>query len=144
MFINNQNCNNTLSLIPKENDDFSKIKIKNLSKPDIVNEYAYHCGFFGWCYICRKESNHYSVDIRVPICTFACKNVLLNEEQQLLRIRNNLIKDCPEMVKFFCQMLSNKASTNMQKIFALEIITNILQNYGNKYKIISHNFAKYL
>ena len=137
-FINNQNSNAILPLIPKKNDDFSKIKIKNLTKPEIVNEYSYHCGFFGWCYICRKESNHYSIDIRVPICTFVCKNLLLNEEQQLLRIRNNLIKDCPEMFKYFCQILSNKSSTVMQKIFALEIITNILNNYGNKYKFISH------
>ena len=42
------------------------------------------------------------------------------------------------MFKYFCQILSNKSSTVMQKIFALEIITNILNNYGNKYKFISH------
>ena len=143
-YINDENHNITLSLIPKQNDDFTKIKKKDLSQPEIKNEYAYLCGFFGWCNICRKESDHYCIDIRVPICTYICKNILLNEEKQLQKIRNNLIKDCPEMFKFFCQILSNKLSTPMQKIFALEIISNILNNYGNKYRFISHqkNFIK--
>ncbi len=140
---NNKNNSDNFFLIPKKNEDFSKLRIE-LKKPDISNEYIYPCGFFGWCNICRKESNHYCIDIRLPVCTYVCKNILLNEEQQLLKVRNNLIKDCPEMFKFFFQMLSNKTSTTMQKIFALEIITNILSNYGNKYKFISHkkNFIK--
>ena len=142
--IKDENHNIILPLIPKEDEDFIKIKKKDLSQPEIVNEYAYICGFFGWCYICRKESDHYCMDTRVPICTYLCKNILLNEEKQLQKIRNNLIKDCPEMFKFFCHILSNKLSTPMQKIFALEIISNILNNYGNKYKFISHqkNFIK--
>ena len=84
------------------------------------------------------------MDIRLPICTYICKNILINEEIQLQKIRNNLIKDCPEMIKFFCQILSNKTSTAMEKIFALEVISNIVKNYGNKYKFISHqkNFIK--
>ena len=140
---NNYSKNNTLNLIPKNNEDFSKLRIK-LYHPEIFNEYAYPCGFFGWCNICRKESNHYCLDIRLPICTYICKDILLNEEQQLLKLRNSLIKDCPEMFKYFFQILSNKTSTVMQKIFSLEIITNILNNYGNKYKFISHkkNFIK--
>ena len=142
--IKDENYNIILPLIPKEDEDFTKIKKKDLSQPEIFNEYAYLCGFFGWCYICRKESDHYCMDMRVPICTYLCKDILLNEEKQLQKIRNNLIKDCPEMFKFFCQILSNKLSTPMQKIFALEIIANILNNYGNKYKFISHqkNFIK--
>ncbi len=78
------------------------------------------------------------MDIRLPICTYICKNILINEEIQLQKIRNNLIKDCTEMIKFFCQILSNKTSTAMEKIFALEVISNIVKNYGNKYKFISH------
>ena len=140
---NNKNNNNNFFLIPRKDEDFSKLRIE-LKKPEIFNEYNYPCGFFGWCNICRKESNHYCIDIRQPICTYVCKNVLLNEEQQLIKVRNNLIKDCPEMFKYFFQMLSNKTSTAMQKIFALEIISNILNNYGNKYKFIyrKKNFIK--
>ena len=135
---------NILPLIPKKDEDFTKIRKKDLSQPKIDNEYAYICGFFGWCNICRKESDHYCKDIRVPVCSYICKNILLNEEKQLEKIRNNLIKDCPDMFKFVCQILSNKSSTSMQKIFALEIISNILNNYGKKYKFISHqkNFIK--
>ena len=143
-FINNENNNNILPLIPKRNEDFTNIKIKVLQQPQILNEYAYPCGFFGWCNICRKESNHYCVDIRVPICTYICKDKLLKEESQLMKIRTNLIKDCSEMFKYFCQILSNKSSTVMQKIFSLEIIANIINNYGKKYKFLSHqkNFIK--
>ena len=143
-FINNENSNNILPLVPKKNDDFTKIKIKVLEQPKILNEYSYRCGFFGWCYICRKESNHYCLDIRVPICNYICKDKLLKEERQLLKIRTNLIKDCAEMFKYFCQILSNKSSTTMQKIFTLEIIGSILNNFDNKYKFLSHqkNFIK--
>ena len=40
---NNNSKNNTLYLIPKKNEDFSKLRIK-LYHPEIFNEYVYPCG----------------------------------------------------------------------------------------------------
>ena len=135
---NNSNNNNIiLPFIPKKDADFTMIKTKYLNQPEIKNEYVYPCGFFGWCDICRKQADYYSIDIRKPVCSIACRNILLKEEQQLQKIRSNLIKDCPEMFKYLCQILSNKSNTDMQKIFILEIISNILNNFGNKYNFIS-------
>lgn len=142
---NNSNNNNIiLPFIPKKDADFTMIKTKYLNQPEIKNEYVYPCGFFGWCDICRKQADYYSIDIRKPVCSIACRNILLKEEQQLQKIRSNLIKDCPEMFKYLCQILSNKSNTDMQKIFILEIISNILNNFGNKYNFISKkkNFIK--
>ena len=59
---NIKNINNGKILIPIIPKDASEIPlIKNLFTPKISNEYAYHSGFFGWCNICRKTANHYSI-----------------------------------------------------------------------------------
>ena len=130
---------NNLNLFPKSDDEFKKYKI--LEQPNIDNENKSKCGYFGWCYICRKASYHYSIDIKVPICTYACKDILFEEEKQLEKSRYNLVKDFPEMLKFLCKILSNKSYSSNQKIFPLEIISHILNFYGNKYYFISHKKA---
>ena len=52
----------------------------------IYNEYAYPSGLFGWCYICRKTSNHYCINHKMSVCSFVCKNYLANEENQLINL----------------------------------------------------------
>ena len=128
---------NIIPLIPKKESDFNKPIFRLIKSPEIYNEYSYPSGFFGWCNICRKTANHYSIEHRLPLCTFVCKNYLLLEEKQLINLKKNFVKDCPKMLKYFSQILSNKIvnSSNKsvivsQKILALETILYILDNYG--------------
>ena len=127
---------NVIPLIPKKESDFYKSAFRSIKSPEIYNEYAYPSGFFGWCNICRKTANHYCIDHKLPICSFICKNYLSLEENQLLNLKQNFVRDCPKMLKYFSQILSNKITTNnkaeiiSQKIFALEIILYIFDNYG--------------
>ena len=142
---NIKNINNGKSLIPIIPKDPSEIPlIKNLSKPPISNEYAYQSGFFGWCNICRKTANYYSINFRRPVCFFACRNILLNEQIQFQKLRSNLVKDYPDMFKYFFQILSDKTSSKTLKIFILEILNEAINNYANKYNFIfqQKNFIK--
>ena len=142
---NIKNINNGKSLIPIIPKDPSEIPlIKNLSKPKISNEYAYQSGFFGWCNICRKTANYYSINFRLPVCFFACRNILLNEQLQFQRLRNNLVKDYPDMFKYFFQILSDKTSIKALKIYILQILNEAINNYNNKYNFIfqQKNFIK--
>jgi len=136
---------NITPLIPRKEQDFFKPIFRSLKSPEIYNEYAYPSGLFGWCYICRKTSNHYCINHKMSVCSFVCKNYLANEENQLINLKQNFVKDCPNLVKFFSQILSNKINLTKnkseivsQKIFSLEIILYIFDNYG-KY-IYTQNF----
>ena len=139
---NMNNGKNLIPIIPKNLDELSLIK--NLSQPIIFNEYAYKCGFFGWCNICRKTANHYSIDFRLPVCFFNCRDILFKEESKFKIIRNNLIKDYPDMFNYFCKILSDKESSKTLKIYILEILTEAFNNYALKYNFIFHqkNFIK--
>ena len=68
---NIKNINNGKILLPIIPKDVSEISLmKNLYKPKIINEYSYQSGFFGWCNICRKPANYYSIKTRKPVCFF--------------------------------------------------------------------------
>ena len=131
---NMNNGKNLIPIIPKNLDELSLIK--NLSQPIIFNEYAYKCGFFGWCNICRKTANHYSIDFRLPVCFFNCRDIIFKEESKFKIIRNNLIKDYPDMFNYFCKILSDKESSKTLKIYILEILTEAFNNYALKYNFI--------
>ena len=139
---------NVIPLVPKKDSDFYKNPFRAIKPPEIYNEYGYQSGFFGWCNICRKTANHYCIEHRIPICSYICKNYLSLEEIQLLNLRQNFVRDCPKMLKFFSQILANKIniSTNKsiitsQRIFSLEILSYIFDNYG-KYIYNQNGFIK--
>ena len=139
---------NIIPLIPRKETDFYKNIFRTIDPPSIYNENLYTCGFFGWCNICRKTANHYCITYRLPVCSFVCKNYIALEEKQLLELNQNFVRDCPEMLKYFSLILSNKIiiSKNkyeiiLQKIYALEIISYIFDNYG-KYIYNQNKFIK--
>ena len=139
---------NICPLIPKTESDFYKNIFRVIKPPEIYNENEYQSGFFGWCYICRKTANHYCIEHRLPLCSFICKKYLSLEENQLLSLRQNYVRDCPKLLKFFSQVLSNKIniSTNKsviiaQRLFSLEILSYIFDNYG-KYIYNQMGFIK--
>ena len=139
---------NMIPLVPKNESDFNKPTFRFIKAPDLYNEYSYPSGFFGWCNICRKTANHYCINYKIPICTFVCKNYLSLEEKQLINLKDNFVNDCPKMLKYFSQMLSNKIgnATNKsmiisQKKLALEMILYIFNNYG-KYICNQNGFIK--
>ena len=135
--INNSNKGKILEpIIPKNVSEISLIQ--NLSKPKINNEYSYSCGFFGWCNVCRKTANYYSIKLRIPICFFSCRNILLKEEIQFQKMRNNIIQDYPDMFKYFFQILSDKTSLKQLKIYILEIFTEAIHIYAINYNFIFH------
>ena len=107
---NMNNGKNLIPIIPKNSDEINLIK--KLTHLNIYNEYSYKCGFFGWCYVCRKTSNFYSMDLRLPVCFFNCKDILLKEESQYKKIRNNLVKDYPYMFNYFCKILTEQKETS--------------------------------
>ena len=142
---NIKNINNGKILLPIIPKDVSEISLmKNLYKPKIINEYSYQSGFFGWCNICRKPANYYSIKTRKPVCFFSCRNILIKEEKQFQKLRTNLIKDYPDMFKYFFQILSDKTSLKSLKIYILELFTEAIHNYSLKYNFIFHekNFIK--
>ena len=138
---------NIIPLVPKKKSDFDKPIFRKLKAPEIYNEIAYPSGFFGWCNICRKTANHYCIEHKIPICSFVCKNYLYLEERQLLNLKQNFVSDCPKMLKYFSQILSNKKNNSnkniiiIQKKYALEIISYIIDNYG-KYIYTQSGFIK--
>ena len=139
---------NIIPLVPKKESDFYKNIFRAIKPPEIYNEYAYLSGLFGWCYICRKTADHYCIEHRLPVCSYICKNYLSLEENQLLNLKQNFVRDCPKMIKFFSQILSNKVniSTNKsvitsQRIFSLGILSFIFDNYG-KYIYNQNGFIK--
>ena len=119
-----------IPLIPKRESDFSKSIFRLIKPPEIYNEYSYKSGAFGWCNICRRTADHYSIDIRLPICTFHCKNFLFAEEKQLEVFQKFFEKDQPKILKYFAQILLTKTGSAKEKIMALEIINNIIEEYG--------------
>ena len=128
---------NIIPIIPKTDSDFYKPIFRKIINPKIYNENKDICGFFGWCNICRNTANYYCISHRLPICSFDCKNNLLNEENQLNNLKYNFVNDCPLMLKYFSQILSNKISITSnisenvkQKIYSLEIISFIFENYS--------------
>ena len=141
--INNYNKGKILApIIPKNISEISLIK--NLSKPKIFNEYSHSCGFFGWCNVCRKTANYYSIKLRIPVCFFSCRNILLKEEIQFQKMRNNIIHDYPDMFKYFFQVLSDKTTLKQLRIYIFEIFTDAIHMYAINYNFIFHqkNFIK--
>ena len=140
---NMNNGKNLIPIIPKNSSEISLIK--KISQPLIYNEYSYKCGFFGWCYVCRKTANYYSMDLRLPVCFFNCRDILLQENSQFPKIRNNLVKDYPNMFNYFCKFLSSKNETSkILKIYILDILTESFNNFVQKYNFIfrQKNFIK--
>ena len=127
---NNDDSNSIIPLIPRNDSDFYKIIFRFLKPPEISNEYGYQANFFGWCYICRKPAPYYCLNHHLPICGFACKNILSKEEEQLNNIKLDLIKDCPKMLSFFCNILSNKNFFPQHKIMAFDVINHIIDKFG--------------
>ena len=128
---------NINSLVPKKTSDFYKNIFRAIRAPEIYNDDMFPSGLFGWCYICRKTANHYCIEYRLPICSFICKNYLALEEEQLLSLKQNYVRDCPNILKFFSQVLSNKINISSnksviisQRLFSLEILSYIFDNYG--------------
>ena len=145
---NGDEIKNIIPLVPKTESDFYKPAFRKVKLLKIVNENNYLSGFFGWCFICRKPANFYCISHRLPICSFECKNNLLLEEKQLINLKENFIIDCPQMLKYFSQILSNKITISSkldevikQKIFSLEIIYFIFDNYS-KYIFNQKRFIK--
>ena len=140
--INNKKGKILPPIIPKNVSEISLIK--NLNQPKIYNEYSYSCGFFGWCNVCRKTANYYSIKLRMPICFFSCRNILLKEEIQHQKMRNSILKDYPDMFKYFFQILSDKTSLKQLRIYILEIFTETIRIYAIHYNFIFHqkNFIK--
>ena len=137
-----------IPVVPKTDSDFYKSVFRKIKFPQIINENNYICGFFGWCNICRKTANYYCLSHRLPVCSFNCKNHLLSEEKQLNNLKDNFMYDCPLMLKYFSQILSNKIyvsnktdEVKKQKIFALEILSFIFHNYS-KYIFNQKRFIK--
>ena len=145
---NSELTNNLAPLIPKIESDFYKPVFRKIMPPKISNEYKHICGFFGWCNICRKTANYYCISRRLPICSFNCKENLFFEENQLNNLKENFVKDCPLMLKYFSQILSNKITITSyttevvkQKKYSLEIISFIFDNYS-KYIYNQKRFIK--
>ena len=134
---NKESIKNIIPLVPKSDSDFYKPVFRKIKFLQIMNENNFVCGFFGWCYICRKTANFYAINHRVPICSFSCKYHLCSEEKQLNNLKENFVNDCPLMLKYFSQILSNKITISSksdevikQKLFSLEIISFIFENYS--------------
>ncbi len=118
-------------LIPRKESDFYKMTFRYVKSPDISNEYVYQSGFFGWCYICRKTASYYCINHFLPICGFACKGTLSQEEEQINNLNSNLIKDGPKMLIYFSNILSNKKFFPHHKNMVFELIRHILEKYGD-------------
>ena len=145
---NGDEMKNLIPLIPKTESDFYKPAFRKIKFPKIINENNYLSGYFGWCFICRKSANYYCIFHRLPICSFECKNHIFLEEKQLINLKENFIYDCPQMLKYFSRILSNKITISSkldevikQKIFSLEIIYFIFDNYS-KYIFDQKRFIK--
>jgi len=87
---------------------------------DLQNEQQEPCGRFGWCVLCRKTADLYCKDTRLPVCSFACKTSLIEQEAisekqdiELNRVpllkRKQLVDDCLSMFKNFLKHAFNDA-----------------------------------
>ena len=146
--VNGELTTNIVPITPKKDTDFYKPIFRKIKVPQIYNENNYISGFFGWCNVCRKTANYYCISHRLPICSFSCKNHLSSEENQLINLKENFVTDCPLLLKYFSQILSNKISITSnisdiikQKIYSLEIISFIFDNYS-KYIYNQKRFIK--
>ena len=129
-FPNINNIKKIIPLTPRKNSDFYLSCFRKLNPPDIKNEYAYPAGFFGWCTICRKTASKYCIKTYFPVCSYACKSIITLEDEQLNVFRIYLLDDCSEMLKYFCDILSDKNCNIYQGTMALQIINNIIKKFG--------------
>lgn len=44
--------------------------------PGVFNEKGLEKGRFGWCFVCRAKAEFYCKDLRLAICSIACKKKL--------------------------------------------------------------------
>ena len=89
--LNSYNNYKVNSLIPKTKNDFNLPLYRKLSNIKLLNEYNYESGRFGWCYICRKKADYYCKDIKVPICSYKCKEILNQEENKMTIIQKKIL-----------------------------------------------------
>ena len=122
-------------LIPKNEDDFKKPEFRFLNSFKTFNEKNIENGFFGWCYVCRKSANYYDRNLKLPICSYFCKEKLENEEEKLKIFfkKFSYNSNCANYFKFLCKILieDDKNNNNNDKKLSLELITFILENYSN-------------
>lgn len=87
---------------------------------DLLNEKQEPCGRFGWCVLCRKTADLYCKDTRLPVCSFACKTSLIEQDMafekqdiELNRVpllkQKQLVDDCLSMFKNFLKHAFNNA-----------------------------------
>jgi hypothetical protein len=62
---------------------FKSVPDQNEPRRDIIpvkieNEAEILSGKFGWCFVCRNEASLYCKDSRYPVCSFECKQKILN------------------------------------------------------------------
>ena len=121
-------------LIPKNEDDFKKPEFRFLNSFKTFNEKNIENGFFGWCYVCRKSANFYDRNLKLPICSYFCKEKLENEEEKLKIYfkKFSYNSNCCNYFKFLCKILTKEDfNNNNEKKLSLELITFILENYSN-------------
>jgi hypothetical protein len=53
---------------------------------EAANERSQPNGRFGWCSNCREPANYYCKNLRIPVCSFACKSKYLSESRNSLLI----------------------------------------------------------
>ena len=131
--LNSYNNYKVNSLIPKTKNDFNLPLYRKLSNIKLLNEYNYESGRFGWCYICRKKADYYCKDIKVPICSYKCKEILNQEENKMTIIqKKNFDNDnCCEIFKFLSSILSKDNYSQKMKKMTLELIIFIIENYNS-------------
>ena len=126
-------------LIPKNEEDFKKPEYRFLKAFKMFNENNIENGFFGWCYVCRKTANYYDRNLKLPICSYSCKEKLENEEEKLKIYfkKFSYNSNCCNYFKFLCKILIKDDKNNYydnnekEKKISLELITFILENYSN-------------
>lgn len=64
-------------LIPSP-EDFDNFDLKQV---EALNEKNQPNGKFGWCTVCREAAPYYCKTLRIPVCSFGCKNKYLTESQ---------------------------------------------------------------
>ena len=133
----NYNENNEikiLSLVPQKESDFNKMTFRYLLNIRILDDHMHYSSYFGWCYICRKPASYYCIKYYLPICSFQCKYLLQNEEDDLNNFNFSLVKDCAKMFEFFSKILSDKKFLPNQKNMVFGLIEEMISKSGKVFK----------
>lgn len=116
---------------------------------EVSNEVGLKNGKFGWCIVCRNPANLYCKDTRHPVCTYDCKERLLNMLDSIMAEGNKAYPqffDNEEMKRYFsdallifkstCKLCLKEIPATMtsltmrSKIMGLELILNIVEKPG--------------